>query len=276
MAGLARQELPHEVGADLLFSNARVTVDGDDAGGYRVQLRAGGETQTFYVVREDGAYRILAVAPLVGPLALIALERVEAGDLAGARRWLDWARLELRPANSEDPLEGPAFARAWTIGAESGIDTARAATAMLLADCLLAERALPLLEAARSTATDAAARLSLDIALAKAHLEMADWKALGEDGTRLAAAVPSSALAFRYQQWARIQVGEWDAVTNASRERLARLPEDSIAREMLVHRAEARGEFGTIPAIIQPLSTVGAPIRPTTTSTRGPRCWRCR
>jgi transglutaminase-like putative cysteine protease len=257
VAGLARQELPHEVGADILFSNARVTVDGDDAGGYRVQLRAGGETQSFYVVHEDGAYRILTVAPLVGPLALIALERIEAGDLAGARRWLDWARLELRPATSEDPLEGPAFARAWTIGAESGIDAARAATAMLLADCLLAERALPLLEAARSTAADAASRLSLDLALAKANLELANWKALGETGTRLTVAVPSSALAFRYQQWARIQLGEWDAVTNASRERLARLPEDSIAREMLVHRAEARGEFTAIPAIIQPLIDSG-------------------
>ena len=38
--GLTRQELPVEVGADLLFSNVRVNVEGDDAGGYRVQLRA--------------------------------------------------------------------------------------------------------------------------------------------------------------------------------------------------------------------------------------------
>ena len=43
----------------------------------------------------------------------------------------------------------------------------------------------------------------------------------------------------------------------ASRERLARMPEDSIAREMLVHRAEARGEFTAIPAIIQPLIDSG-------------------
>ena len=50
----------------------------------------------------------------------MALERIDANDLGGARRWLDWARLELRPANTEDPLEGPAFARAWTVGVESG------------------------------------------------------------------------------------------------------------------------------------------------------------
>ncbi len=51
----------------MLFSNVRVNVEGDDAGGYRVQLRMTGETQTFYVVKVDGAYRILTVEPLVGP-----------------------------------------------------------------------------------------------------------------------------------------------------------------------------------------------------------------
>ena len=63
-----------------------------------MQLRAAGDTQTLLVVQEDGAYRILTVAPMLGPLALMALERIEANDLAGARRWLDWARLELQPA----------------------------------------------------------------------------------------------------------------------------------------------------------------------------------
>ena len=90
ISGLTRQELPVEVGADLLFSNVRVTVEGDDAGGYRVRLRAAGETQSFYVVREDGAYRILTVAPLMGPVALMALERIDAERL---RRRASLARL---------------------------------------------------------------------------------------------------------------------------------------------------------------------------------------
>ena len=59
MAGLVKADLPFEVGADMLFSNVRVNVEGDDAIGYRVQLRAAGELQSFYVVKEDGAYRIL-------------------------------------------------------------------------------------------------------------------------------------------------------------------------------------------------------------------------
>jgi hypothetical protein len=257
VTALTRQELPYEVGADLLFSNVRVNVDGDDTLGYRVQLRAAGESQSFYVVREDGAYRILTVAPMVGPLGLMALERADANDFAGARRWLDWARMELRALNSEDPLEGPAFARAWTVGAEADLAAARVAAAMLLADCAMGERALPLLRAARAGAVDSTGKLSLDLALGKAHLELGQWAQLQEVSARLVKAVPASALAFRYQQWAGIQLQQWDAVEAASRERLARLPEDSIAREMLVHSAEARGRFADIPAIMQPLLDSG-------------------
>jgi len=257
IAGLTRQDLPPEVGADLLFSNVRVNVDGDDATGYRVQLRAAGDTQSFYVVKEDGAYRILTVAPMVGPLALMAQERLEANDFAGARRWLDWARLELRGANTEDPLEGPAFARAWTVGVAADLDRARLATALLLADCAMGARALPLLKQQDGITQDPADRLSLDLALAKAHLELGQWPELRQVADRLVKAVPTSALAFRYQQWAGIQMQQWDAVEAASRERLARMPEDSIAREMLVHNAEARGRFGEIPVIMQPLIDSG-------------------
>lgn len=255
--GLTRQELPFEVGADLLVSNVRVNVEGDDALGYRVQLRAAGDTQSFYVVQEGGGYRLLTVAPMVGPLALMALDRIEANDLSGARRWLDWARLELRPANTEDPLEGPAFARAWTVGVQTDLTRARLATALLLADCAMGERALPLLSSVDENALSATDRLSLDLARGKVYLELDRWADLQAVAQRLVAAVPTSSLAFRYQQWAGIQLQQWDTVEAASRDRLARLPDDSIAREMLVHRAEARGSFGDIPVIMQPLIDSG-------------------
>jgi transglutaminase-like putative cysteine protease len=257
ISGLTRQELPVDVGADLLFSNVRVSVEGDDGVGYRVRLRAAGDTQSLYVIKEDDSYRILTIAPKMGPVALMALERVEANDFAGARRWLDWARLEIKASNSEDPLEGPAFARAWTVGVEADMTRARLATALLLADCALGERALPLLRAARDAADQPVDRLSLDLALAKTHLELSQWRDLQEVAGRLVTAVPTSALAFRYQQWAGIQLQQWDAVDAASRERLARLPDDSIAREMLVHSAEARGKFGEIPVIMKPLIDSG-------------------
>lgn len=257
IAALRKQDLPFEVTSDLLFSNLRVNVEGDDAEGFRVQLRMTGEAHTFYVVRAGEAWRILTVGALLGPLATRALARVDAGDYAGARRWLDWARMEQRPANADDPLAGPGFARAWTVGVDSDLAAAGAAAAMLLADTGMGGRALPLLIAARGTATAATDRLSLDMALARSYLDLERWSDLREVATRLLAAVPNSAQAFRYQQWASIQLAQWDEVERASHERLARLPDDSLAREMLVRRAEARGMFGEIPGIMQPLIDSG-------------------
>jgi len=127
IASLARQDIPIEVAADLMFSNMRVNVEGDDAHGYRVQLRTPGATQTFYVVSLAGTYRILAMAPTLGPLATKALESIDANDLGGARKWLDWARADSKPASADDPLAGPAFPRAWTVGADSDLAGARIA-----------------------------------------------------------------------------------------------------------------------------------------------------
>jgi tetratricopeptide (TPR) repeat protein len=234
-----------------------VSVEGDDPGGYRVQLRMTGETQTFYVVKVDGAYRILTAGSLLGPVAIKAQERVDAGDFAGARRWLDWARVQQRPSNTDDPLAGPSFSRAWTVGVETDLAAAHAAVAMLLADSGLGERAVPLLVAARGADSSAADKLSIDLALAHAYLDLERWTELREVGTRLVAAVPNSAQAVRYQQWSMIQLGQWDAVEKAARERLARLPDDSLAREILVRRAEARGEFRAISGIMQPLIDSG-------------------
>ena len=65
--GTERQDLPFDVGADLLFSNVRVNVEGDDDGRISACSCAWRrETQTFYVVKVDGAYRILAIAAQLG------------------------------------------------------------------------------------------------------------------------------------------------------------------------------------------------------------------
>jgi hypothetical protein len=134
---------------------------------------------------------------------------------------------------------------------------ARLATALLLADCAMSERALPLLVGVDAATLGAAEKLSLDLALGKVYLDLDRWGELQAVARRLVSAVPTSALAFRYLQWSGIQLQQWEAVEAASRERLARLPDDSIAREMLVHRAEARGNFGDIPVIMQPLIDSG-------------------
>ena len=66
--------------------------------------------------------------------------------------------------------------------------------------------------------------------VARAYLELERWKELHEVATRLVTAVPASAQALRYQQWAMIQLGQWDAVEKAAREpdRIAERDDDLL------------------------------------------------
>ncbi|HEX6636329.1 MAG TPA: DUF3857 domain-containing protein, partial [Steroidobacteraceae bacterium] len=252
-SALTRQETPFNVAADLVYGTLRVTVEGDDARGYRAQVRGSGTTINYFVVKEDGEYKLLAVSPMIGALARAALDELGAGDLEGARQWLDWARLEQRVTNSEDPLAGLSLSKFWTVGGQADEADMRSAAAMLLADSGMSEGALPLLRAARPAARTEEERLALDLALARVHRALSQWTQLDDVATRLVQAWPNSGLAFHYQQWARIQQQRWAEVGAAAKERLSRLPEDMTATRVLVESADARGAFAEMVAVMDPV-----------------------
>ena len=180
----------------------------------------------------------------------MALERIEANDFAGARRWLDWARLELRAVEHRGSARGTGVRARLDRRRGGGHDAARAGDGDV-AGRLPARRARAA-AAARPRVprvTDAADEAqSRSRARARRTWNSSDWTALAEVGARLSAAVPTLGarvpLSAMGAHPAAASGMRW---TSASRERLARLPDDSIAREMLVHRAEARGEFGEMP-----------------------------
>jgi hypothetical protein len=205
------------------------------------------------VVREDGAYRLLAMSPLIAPLARMAQERLTAGDPEGARRWLDWARLEQRQPYSEDPLAGWAFSRFWTAGSPADAAGLETGVALLLADTQPTAEVQALLLAARETARSDAERLNLDLGLARTYRELEQWTKLEEIGGRLAAAWPASGIAFHHQQWARIQQKRWQDVDAAARARLAALPGDMTARRTLVESADLRGSTAEMLEHMAPL-----------------------
>jgi Flp pilus assembly protein TadD len=252
-SALTRQEMPYDVAADLVYGNLRVTLEGDDARGYRAQVRGSGTSVNYFVVKEDSQYKLLAVSPMIGSLARAALDELNTGDVEGARQWLDWARLEQRVTNSEDPLVGYSFSRFWTVGGQADAIDMRSAAAMLLADSGMSDVALPLLQAAQSAARTEAEKLALDLSLARVYQDKDDWARLDEVAARLLKAWPNSGLAFHYQQWARINQKRWDEVTAAARERLARMPEDVTATRVLVESADARGAFAEMMAVMEPV-----------------------
>ena len=252
-SALARSDTPFDVAADLVYGNLRVTVEGDDTRGYRAQVRGSGMTVNYYVVREDGTYKLLAVSPMIGALARQALHQLNAGETGSARQWLDWARLEQRVSNSEDPLVGYSFSRFWTVGGQADAADMRSAAAMLMSDSMISAAALPLLEAARAAARSDAERLNLDLALARTHQDLEQWDRLDEVASRLVTAWPNSGLAFHFQQWARIQQKRWDDVAAAAKERLARLPDDATAVRVQVESADARGSAAEMLRLMEPV-----------------------
>src|SRR5262249_44207089 len=133
--------------------------------------------EVVYVVKEDGVCRIATTTRTLAELGTEALRRLDAGDTAGARQWLDWARGEGRAGGGDDPPAGWSFTRFWTKGKEEPADVMRIAAAALVADGSdTPEKALPILLAARESAKSDERRADLDLALMSAYLHTQKWE----------------------------------------------------------------------------------------------------
>ncbi|HVY60166.1 MAG TPA: hypothetical protein VHF22_00875, partial [Planctomycetota bacterium] len=116
-APAAAQGMPLRVMAEAGLGGLTFTSEGEPAMGFRVRMRGSSATgtvqETYFVVREDGAFRIVTSLRTPGGLGVEALRRAGAGDLAGARRWLDWAREAVPALGADEPLLGSPFPAFW-------------------------------------------------------------------------------------------------------------------------------------------------------------------
>ena len=101
--GLKDFVFPPDVIVDLGLALSDFTITGDPALGWRVLQRYPFSPSgwTLFVVLEGGQSRLLGVAggrmpPLLWGVGKRAGALVDAGDLAGARQWIEWARESLR------------------------------------------------------------------------------------------------------------------------------------------------------------------------------------
>jgi transglutaminase-like putative cysteine protease/tetratricopeptide (TPR) repeat protein len=219
--------LPRPVMADLLVARLEVAADGDDRIGWRIRVRvpAGNGTRSaaLYAVRERGELRLVAGDPPV--LADEARVRLAGGDLAAARRWLDWAVEEVAPG-TDDGSPAAILARLWTRSEAGDAARIRRATAALCAFGRGAPAVLPELEAARTAAADAGERRALDGAI----LGALRGAGRDEDALRLArsllAADPGSRPAFLVEAAALRKLGRAREIPAAAEAVLARVPDD--------------------------------------------------
>ncbi len=83
-----------DVSTDMALATLRTSVSGDDALGYRVmaQLVGAPRPMPYYIVKEEGQYRLLGYGDLMSPVAFEMLERIKRQDVDGARMLVAWVR----------------------------------------------------------------------------------------------------------------------------------------------------------------------------------------
>ena len=256
-----QSEIPLEVAVDLSLAAFRDAVSGDDAVGYRVRLaNALGEGPAqivAFVVREEGQYRLLAVPGMLPRLGGEAMRQLDAGRMAAARQWLDWAHEELsrqqEPAG--DPLPALPFLALWKRGSEAGADTVRCAAAGLMAEGDATSATADLLRGCREKA-EAAQQATLDVALAHTLRSLGRLDELSALAQQLLAAAPTSQHAFELAAGALTGSDRWEEAGRLAEERRQRDPDDAPALRVLSAFDRRQGDFdGSEKKLVQLVDT---------------------
>jgi transglutaminase-like putative cysteine protease/Flp pilus assembly protein TadD len=255
----SRANLFAEVGFDLSVTLAQPKVEGDDSNGYRVTLWSSAKYKdTTYVVKEDGHYKVLATKEIPIGIGLESLDRLEAGNLAGARILLDWLRDDWHLPGGDDPLAGWAFSRLWTKGKEADSTVVKAAAAAILANYKdTAVRAIAALESARNSIEDENQKANIDLSLLAGYYAMENYEKVVAVTASLAKRYPESERIFLDESFGLRVLGRFDEANQLAEERLRRLPGDVAAMRSLVANASTRDDYVTARATEQKIIDAG-------------------
>jgi transglutaminase-like putative cysteine protease/tetratricopeptide (TPR) repeat protein len=249
----SREGLFSDVGVDLSVMRAQPKVEGDDATGYKVTLWSAANYRDYmFIVKEDGAYKVLATSWQPTGVGLEVLDRAAAGNSAGARALLDWLRMERRLGGGEDPLFGMPFMRMWSRGREaSDTEIKLAAAAVLIERKQTAARGVAVLETETSSAKDDAEKLGVTLALLNGYFFVGEHEKMLAICDELTKRYPESHVAFISLTIQLRVLGRSNESDQAAEERLRRMPEDLDAMRVLSWDATDRQEYAKAHAIDQ-------------------------
>ena len=244
---LARNDSSLDVTLDIVMQAFDPKIEGDDASGYRVKVQMpGANATTSFVVKEEGQYKLLDTGEKPNSVALEILDRVQAGDLHGAKVLLDWMREDLHLEGGDDPLGGPVFPRFWIKGQTA--DAAKmklAAAAILVGTKPTAAQGLTILEAAQKDAATEREKTNLEIALAIGYAMQENFKGLLEVSADLIKQVPESRFAFLSNVDALVGLSRFDEAVKLANERLKLFENDGDALQAQLRIESSRNNFGT-------------------------------
>jgi tetratricopeptide (TPR) repeat protein len=235
-----KSDMTESVLLDLIGGNTTFTAKGDDAHGWAVVMQVPGSDQEHYfVVKEDGTYRIVADGSDRAQVGNEALWLLGNGKPEAAKALLDWKRDITHKGGGDDPYEGALLPRFWTIGSSKpGADSPEAmrlAAYSLLTGSMDVKPYLGEIAAAREKASGAR-QTDLDLLLAESAI-YAEQPAIGTPAAqRLLEQEPDSETALSL-------VGQGYSLENDAKDwlamlapRLAKKPGD---HDLLVQEAQA-------------------------------------
>ena len=256
---LAREGSSLDVTEDIVLHMLDPKSEGDDTIGYREKVEVlGGSTMTIYIVKEDGHYKLLDTGEKPNAIGLEMLDRIEAGDLRGAKALLDWMREDMHLEGGDDPLGGPVFPRFWTKGEAPDARKMRlAAAAILIGSKPTVAQGIPILEEGLKDATGDRERTNIRIALAVGYLIQDKFAPLLEVSSALLKDEPESKTAFIDNVYALMGLGRYDEALAQADARLKLLENDSDAYEMKIEIEANRGNFAAARGWAQKLADLG-------------------
>jgi tetratricopeptide (TPR) repeat protein/transglutaminase-like putative cysteine protease len=256
---LAREGSSLDVTQDIVLQSLDPKGEGDDTTGYREKSQTlGGNTMTLYIVKEDGQYKVLDDGEKSNSVALEMLDRIQAGDLRGAKVLLDWMREDVHLEGGDDPLGGRVFPRFWTKGeAPDARKMKLAAAAILVGSKPTVAEGVPILEDALKDAAGDRERTNIQLALALGYAVQDNYARLLEVSSALLKDEPESKTAFTYNAVALMGLGRYDEAMALADARLKLLENDSDALEMKIEIEANRGDFAAAAALSQKLADLG-------------------
>lgn len=242
---LTRQTgLPKKVIADLLFSRINfIAAPGTGAGTSVFIQGLGSKRISFFVLPEDGVFKIVATGLSASPVGAQALALLDQQRFTEAASLLDWRRSLEQPATIEDPLGGSPFSRLWTIGKPHNEPAMKLAAASLVQDPVLLRPLVPTIVVAREGATSDETKVNLDLLLAHTYLQLKDIKNSVEVTNHLLVHFPNSLTAIQLSGKADELSGNWTGWRAILTPQLKAHPGDRGLLLESASEAETEGNF---------------------------------
>ena len=242
---LARQGSSLDVTVDMFMQAFDPKSEGSDVTGYREKVQIpGGNTLTAFVVREGGLYKVLDTMEKPNAVALEMLDRINSGDLAGAKVLLDWLREDQHLEGGDDPLGGPVFPRFWTKGQAADARKMKLAAASILVGTKpTAARGIALLEEAQKDSTSDREKTNIELALVEGYSFLDNFAGLLSVSSELLKQEPESKLAFMENTQALLGLGRYDDAIALADQRMKLLENDSDALRMKMEIESVRSNF---------------------------------